>query len=225
MDWRFNTIWYEQIEKDKIFIKDFRDNKNKKECFNFENSEYGIIWGLKQKINSFDNLNESEKMLHLELYYANIKDFSGIGKFKNLKRLELFNCLKLENDNEIDKVSDTIEFLHINQSKKFKFTESLLKLKKLKVLCLNSCDSIENLDFLNKFPNLIDFRFVDTNILDGNLNQILEHPTIRTVGFMNKRHYNFKYENLKIELEKKNKTDYKAEVYNGEYSTFRYEYE
>jgi hypothetical protein len=91
-------------------------------------------------------------------------------------------------------LKDKIEFLHINQSKKFKFTDELLELKKLKVLCINSCSPVDNLDFLKHFPNLIDFRFVDTNVLDGNLNPILEHPTIRTVGFLNKKHYNYKDE-------------------------------
>lgn len=34
MDWRFNTIWFEQLEQDKIFEHDFKekviasDNKN-----------------------------------------------------------------------------------------------------------------------------------------------------------------------------------------------------
>ena len=26
MDWRFNTIWFEQLEKNKIFQKDFKEN-------------------------------------------------------------------------------------------------------------------------------------------------------------------------------------------------------
>ena len=103
--------------------------------------------------------------------------------------------------------------------------EELLQLKNLKVLRLNACGTIDNLDFLENFPNLIDFRFVDTNILDGNLKPILEHPTIRTVGFLNKKHYNYKDEKIKLELENKFKNDYKTIVHKGEYSTFRYDYE
>ena len=68
---------------------------------------------------------------------------------------------------------------------------------------LNSCGPIENLDFLKNFPKLTDFRFVKTNILDGNLNPIIEHPTISSVGFSDKRHYNNKSENIKLILENK----------------------
>ena len=73
-----------------------------------------------------------------------------------------------------------------------------MKLKNLRILCLNDCGPIENLDFLKLFPKLEDFRFVNTNILDGNLKPILKHPTIKSVGFLNKRHYNIK----DIEMEK-----------------------
>ena len=225
MDWRFNTIWFDLIEKNKIFTKDFKLDKTKTENNNWENAEYGIIWHLKKGVESFENLKSTGKLLHLEIYFSNITDFSGIEKITNLKRLELYNCYKLESDFELQKLSNSLEFLHINQCKKFKFAENLLDLKKLKVLRVNSCGSIKNLDFLTNFPNLIDFRFVDTEIVDGNLNQILQHPTIRSVGFINKRHYNFKFEELQAKLKIKNESNYKTTIYKGEYSTFKYEYE
>lgn len=225
MDWRFNTIWFEQLEQDKLFQKDFKENKTATENKSFENAEYGIIWHLKEKLNSFDNLPESDRLLYLELNWANIKNFEGIEKFKNLKRLELHSCLKLENDKGLGQLKDNLEFLHINLSKKFKFTDELLKLKKLKVLCLNASGSLDNLDFLKNFPNVIDFRFVNTNVLDCNLKPILEHPTIRTVGFLNKKHYNYKDDKIKLELENKFKNEYKTIVHKGQYLTFRYDYE
>jgi hypothetical protein len=223
MDWRFNTIWLEQISEDNIFHCNYEDkqlSKNK-----FEDVEYAMTFQFKYKGLAFDLLPKSDKLLYLDMSLANIKDFSGISRFKNLKRLELHRCVKLENDNELGFLSENLEFLHINLSKKFQFSKELLKLKKLKVLCLNTCGPIENLEFLSNFPNLIDFRFVDTNVLDGNLNPILEHPTIRTVGFLNKKHYNYKSEKLKTELENKFVNEYKTVVHKGQYWTYRYDYE
>lgn len=40
MDWRFNTIWLEQLEQNKIFSKDFKENSIQTENKNFNNSEY-----------------------------------------------------------------------------------------------------------------------------------------------------------------------------------------
>ena len=225
MDWRFNTIWFEQLDQSKIFHEDFKERKNLSENKIFEDSEYAILWHLKENKNSFDNMSESDKLLYLELNWANIKGFTGIQKYKTLKRLELHYCTKLENDKGISLIADSLEFLHINQSKKFKFTDELLQLKKLRVLCLNACAPIDNLDFLNNFPNLIDFRFVNTNILDGDLKPILDHPTIMSVGFLNKRHYNLKDNKIKLELKNKFSNEYKTIVHKEQYLTYRYDFE
>lgn len=103
-------------------------------------------------------------------------------------------------------------------------SDELLSLKKLSVLCLNNCGAISDLSFLKYFPKLIDFRFVDTNILDGNLTPIIEHPTIRTVGFLNKRHYNLKDDQVDCKLASKAKNEYCHFAYKGQYSTKRYDY-
>jgi hypothetical protein len=160
-----------------------------------------------------------------KLTWANIKNFQCLEKFKSIKRLETHYCVKLETDKGLSKFNDTLEFLHINQSKKFIFSDELLQLKRLKVLCLNACAPIESLEFLKHFPKLIDFRFVNTNILDGNLNPLLDHPTLRTVGFLDKKHYNFKSDKLKLEIDKKFDNEYKTKVYKGEYMTYRYDYD
>lgn len=223
MDWKYNTIWFDQIDQKNIFHSNYKDN-----CFtktDFDKVEYAMTFYFKQNGLSFDPLPKTDKLLYLEMNWANFKDLSGIERFRNLRRLELHYCLKLENDKGISSLKDSLEFLHINQSKKFTPSQELSELKKLKVLCLNVCAPIDNLRFLSNFPNLIDFRFVDTNILDGDLTPILEHPAIRTVGFLNKRHYNFTDRELKNELESKSSEEFKEYAYRDKYQTFKYKYE
>ena len=145
-----------------------------------------------------------------------------------LKRLELHYCTKLDSDTGLSTLADTLEHLHINQSKKFVPSKELLSLKNLRVLCLNSCGNLENLDFLSEFPNLIDFRFVNTNVTDGDLTPIIKHPSIRSVGFLNNRHYNVSENSMDCSLIEKNvDVDYKTIVHkkgNGGYFTYRYNY-
>ncbi|HVS92992.1 MAG TPA: hypothetical protein VHE59_13205 [Mucilaginibacter sp.] len=71
-------------------------------------------------------------------------------------------------------------------------------------------------------PKLIDFRFVNTNILDGDLTQLIEHPTIRSVGFLNKRHYNYSDEQIDLELKAKSDEEFRDFAYKGEYLTSKY---
>ncbi len=223
MDWRYNTLWFDQVEKDKIYTQDF---KEKTSSGNFiDKAQYAFINHLKHEKTPLSSLLTADNILYLDLTWANILDFQGIQNFKTLKRLETHYCVKLETDKGLGMLSESLEFLHINQSKKFVFSEELFQLRKLKVLCLNVCAPIDNLNFLKHFPQLIDFRFVDTNILDGNLKPIIEHPTIRTVGFIGKKHYNMKESQVKLELENKSDKEYKTIAYKGEYQTFRYDYD
>jgi hypothetical protein len=223
MDWRYNTIWFEQLAKGNIFEQNFKSQsllKNK-----FANVEYAILQHYKFKETSFDNLPQSDKLLYIDLLWGNFRDLRGIDRFKNLKRLELHYCVKLENDSGIKSLKNTLQHLHINQAKKFEHTSELYQLKKLRVLCLNSCAPVANLKFLKHFPKLLDFRFVNTNILDGDLTPILEHPTIRSVGFVNKRHFNYTDQQIDSELNLKSTKKYMHVVHKGPYETFRYDYE
>jgi hypothetical protein len=223
MDWRFNTIWFGQIDNNNIFHCDYKDNRVTEVDFN--KVEYAMTFYFKHKGLSFDPLPKSDKLLYLEMNWAIFKDLSGIERFANVKRLELHYCLKLENDKGISGVKDSLEFLHINQSKKYIPTHELFELKNLKVLCLNVCAPLKNLRFLNKFPKLIDFRFVDTNVLDGDLTPIIDHPTIRTVGFLNKRHYNMTVKDLNAKLDLKSADEYKEYAVRDKYKTYKYKYE
>lgn len=225
MDWRYNTLWFDQVEKGKIYVQDFKEKTSFGNQNNIDKAQYVFLNHLNREKNQFLSLLPSDNILYLALTWANIKDFQCIQNFKALKRLETHYCVKLETDKGLGVLNDSLEFLHINQSKKFVFSDELLQLKKLKVLCLNACAPVENLNFLKHFPQLIDFRFVDTNILDGNLKPIIEHPTIRTVGFLNKKHYNMTDNQVKFELENKSDVEYIKVAYKGEFKTFRYNYD
>lgn len=204
MDWTFNSILFDEIDENLVYQKDYKDNNIHWPNQNFERSEYAILWNLKATDKTLSQVPKSDNLKFLQLNWANVTDFKIITeRFIKLKRLELQYCIKLLNDDHIDLLSESLENLNILQSKKFVAGENLLKLKKLKVLRLNECGPIQNLDFLKNFPNLEDFRFVNTNILDGNLKPILEHPSIKTVGFFNKRHYNIKDVEMEILLEEK----------------------
>jgi hypothetical protein len=107
MDWRYNTIWFEQIKDGNYLNQDFK--KKLKIDDNFISVEYAILWHLKHKESAFDKLPGSNKLSYLELNWANIKDLQGVDKFGNLKRLELHYCTKLENDLGLSQLSESLE--------------------------------------------------------------------------------------------------------------------
>jgi hypothetical protein len=58
--------------------------------------------------------------------------------------------------------------------------------------------------------------------LDGALSLILEHPKIRSVGFLNRRHYNIRDKKVDSLIEEKNNgEEYKSVIELGKYQPFR----
>ncbi|ULO08485.1 hypothetical protein H1230_06660 [Paenibacillus sp. 19GGS1-52] len=222
--WRNNTIWFDEVPIKLFRNIDLKDEKITE--ITHLDLEYLILWHYKHsKLGNFANIPEG--LRYLELNSSNIQNFIGLERLGKLNRMELHYCTKLQNDDGLSKVANTLEYLHINQSKKFVPTKELFSLKNLRVLCLNSCGDLESLKFLNEFPNLIDFRFVNTNVIDGDLSPIIEHPTIRTVGFLNKRHYNISEKEMDTKLSEKNHgEEFKIKInkQGTEFSTFRYKY-
>ena len=224
--WRNNTIWFDDIPNDLFLQLNLKEEKLKKDIL--KDIEYLILWHYKKgKSGNFVDISES--LVFLNLIWSNIQNFDGIERLTKIKRLELDYCVKLENDKGISKLADTLEYLHIDNSKKFVPGEEFFSLKNLRVLSLNSCGNLENLSFLSHFPKLIDFRFVDTNVIDGDLTPIKEHPTIRSAGFLNKRHYNLSEEKIESHLKEKNEgMDYKTTIMKRDgsrkYYSFRYNY-
>ncbi|UUZ55315.1 hypothetical protein LP419_05935 [Massilia sp. H-1] len=70
-------------------------------------------------------------------------------------------------------------------------------------------------------PNLLDFRFVDTNVLDGDLTPLMNHPNLVNAYFLDKRHYNFKSVEVQQHLKERNEVA-KEYLYRGEFRTYRY---
>lgn len=226
-NWKNNTIWFDDIPENLLLDLNLKEEKLKEMTLN--DIEYLILRHYKKsKLGNFVEI--PKNLLYLELNWSNIQSFVGIENLTKIKRLELHYCTKLEEDCGLSKIADTIEHLDINHSKKFVPSEELFSLKNLRVLRLNSCGNLENLSFLNHFPKLIDFRFVDTNVIDGDLSPIIQHPTIRSVGFLNKRHYNISEQTMDSLLEEKNSSDvdYKTTIMKRDgsrkYYTFRYNY-
>jgi len=219
MDWSYNTIWFDWIDPKKQVTIDFK--KKGKTPFSLAKEEYLTTWYLNQKDHALDFLPASDRLLYLELNWSNLQDFHHIGKFSNLKRLELHYCTKLKSDQGISELVDSLEHLHIQQSKKLEGILEIGQLKNLKVLRLNDCGTIDSLSFIKGLPNLIDLRFVGTNILDGDVTPIIDHPSLRGAGFLNKRNYNYTAEKINSILSLKG-GNYKEFVFKGDFKTFRY---
>lgn len=190
MNWRDNHIKFDKIPVGTYINFDWKEDNWK--TIDFSKCRYLIIWHHATKEKDFNNLPDIPDLEYLEINWSGSTSLKGLSKYQKLKRLELHCCIKLETLDGIENVNKGIEHIHVNQSKKLKGHERIVQLKSLRILCFNDCGAVDNLDFIQGLPNLTDFRFVNTNVINGDLMPLITHSKIKNAGFLNKRHYSHK---------------------------------
>jgi hypothetical protein len=140
---------------------------------------------------NLSNLPQIDSLEYLAITLANIKDISGIERFKNLKKLKIYGASRLETISNIQLLSNRLIEIEIEKCKKITDYQILDKINTLQKLIISESGFIESLSFIKSLSNLEFFNFWGTNVLDGNLDYCIG---IKYVGFDNKRHYNHKYE-------------------------------
>ena len=219
MDWTYNTIWRDLLPPGQLATITFEGGRP---VFDGQaGATYFNIDRFKTKQAGFHELNGVTDAQYLEVKFSNITSFLEVAKLGKVKRLELSWCLKLESDAGLSEIGDHVEWLHVNTSRKFRPRKDLFELRNLKVLCLNGCAPLDDLRFLERMPNLLDFRFVGTSIVDGDLTPLMNHPSLVNAGFQNKRHYNLKSSDVDAHLRERNESA-KEYAYRGDFRTFRY---
>lgn len=123
----------------------------------------------------------------LALVQSPLTSIEGIGRFGRLTRLELAYLTKLESVAALEELADgRLDFLHCDVCKKIRDHGSVTKVPSLRVVRFNGGGEIPSIGFLDDLPHLEEFRFVDTNVIDGDLRPLLR---LKSVGFFNKKHY------------------------------------
>jgi hypothetical protein len=159
---------------------------------------YLVLWHHKFGDNGTGNIDAPTELEYLELSWSNTQAIGALPS--GLMRLELHYCTKLESAQGLAASCPGLRHLHLNHCKKFRDLASLLELKDLEVLCLNTCGDIPDLKFLAGFGRLRDFRFVDTKVVDGDLSPLLTHPRLESVGTLDKKHYSHKAAEIEAAL-------------------------
>lgn len=133
----------------------------------------------------------------LELLILNLcrlESLNGIESFFKLADLRLYGCHQLEDLEALNQLSESLSNLEFEACKRINSQQlSVLKLNQLERLSVLL--SLDDIHFVGNFPALkrLGFRSVE----DGDLNAIVNHPSMTGVGFPgNKKHYSHTREEL-----------------------------
>ena len=114
-----------------------------------------------------------------------VTSLRGAAKHAGLTHVGLAHMGKLETLSDADRLP-RLDVLECSGCGKLQEHAIMGQAKTLRILRLNRCGEVPNLGFLDGLPSLEEFRFVGTNVVDGDLSPLLR---LRSVGFDRKRHY------------------------------------
>ncbi len=119
---------------------------------------------------------------------SHIASLNGLSGFPHLRHAEFAYLPKLESLRDVESLRE-LEFLTFNTCRKLRDHAVVGALQKLKILRFNECGPIATLSFLDSMPRLEEFRFIDTDVVDGDLHYLLR---LACVAFTSKRHFSHK---------------------------------
>lgn len=162
------------------------------------------LWKYKTKTKGLFEILSLTTLSSLQLVQGNIATLSGISNLSGLNHLELHYMKGLEDISEIAKLPLT--HLEIQKCAKIYDYDTVSQIESLESLSLQGTAPIPSLDFIMNLRNLKKMSILDSNVLDGNFDVCLEHPTLEQIAFNDKRHFNIKWEALNNALKSKTRS-------------------
>lgn len=147
------------------------------------------VWKYKPKDRNINDLGRLVSLEKLKIIQSPINSLKGCEFLVNLKELELAYLNNLYYLNSLEEIKRTLKVLEFTYCKRIVNHEYIAQLYNLEKLIFDNCGEIKSIKFIEKMANLTYFVFMNTNILDGDLNPC---KRLEYVAFTNKKHYSHK---------------------------------
>lgn len=134
-----------------------------------------------------EELRDFSGIERLFLAQSKCESLNGISDFKNISSLEICYMGKLNNIADLNLAS--LRELIIENSKKISDYSQIKQCVNLEKLYIHHSAPIASLDFINSLKNLKSFRFIGTDVLNGNLEPLF---SVTDVCFTQKKHFSHK---------------------------------
>jgi len=125
----------------------------------------------------------------LGLLRSSIHSLADIGRFPALEKLTITHAKMLESVSTLS-ACPALKVLEVDGGKRIHDMHTTLSgCTHLEQLVLMKGPDLENVRFVEKMPQLKWLNLMDTQISDGNLLPLIEHPTLEHAVFTAKKHF------------------------------------
>lgn len=131
-------------------------------------------------------LDRIDKYGHLEKLVITFgKYLTAVGSLAHCHHLKIFELDGCKNINDLQ--------------------ETLSKCSRLERLVLMKVSALENIQFVERMPNLKWLNLMDTNVVDGDMSPLLRHPSLEYAVFTSKKHFSHTEAQVRAALQAKKK--------------------
>jgi len=152
------------------------------------------LYGYSPKKKDCSGLPNVPLLKRLKITQSPIHTLNGLQKFTQLEELEFNYCSKLEELCSLEKSKETLTHLLFDCCKSIKNHAYVKQLQHLDTLAYNSSGTISSIKFIKKMNGLKSFRFVDTDVADGDLTFCIG---LRYASFSSKKHFSHTMKEMK----------------------------
>lgn len=143
-----------------------------------------------------ESISDLVNLEYLSLIHGNYTDLNFLKSFEGLKELEL-NFAKKLTDISVLKGNRSISRLEFEGCKKIENIEDVISsMTNLESLILFGV-KLESVNWIKKLNKLNQLWIYESNIIDGDISPIAH---IKNVKIDNRKHYNYKYDNLNLQI-------------------------
>jgi hypothetical protein len=137
-------------------------------------------------------LSNCRRLESLYIGRSTITSLDGIETLEDLRTLDIAYMSKLESLDAFRKCESGLRILGIERARNIQSYLPIAALTRLKDLRLFGCPPMQDLKWTKGMNWLEHFSFVETNVIDGDLEPLLELERLSYIGTEDKRHYNHK---------------------------------
>jgi protein phosphatase 1 regulatory subunit 7 len=146
------------------------------------------------KVNDASNIKDIAWIRRLGVVQSTIQSLNGLEEMDRLEEVEIDYCSKLTDIGFFTQSKNTLISLLFGNCKAIINYQDVACLSNLKTLAFNDCGRMESIGFIKDMRSLKSFRFVNTDVLDGDMNPCIG---LEYVAFSNKKHFSHKLEGIR----------------------------
>ena len=152
-----------------------------------------LLYSYNPKNNDRSDIANLSWIKKLEIVRSNLKSLNILSDFNKLEELSLYYRSKLEKLCYLDNCNETLRILVFDHCKSIINHDYASQLQGLEVLAYNNSKVIPSINFIKKMTTLKRFRFLGTDVEDGDVSACIG---LEYAAFTNKKHFSHTMEQV-----------------------------